>query len=337
MLKILRLTHDQARTWRQNQLFLVDEAGKIIRPASQEESDEWSRYQALGNDLQLKLEDDRMVSFCSARAMLKAAILAEHGDTQIRWPNGIIIVTVRDPNRQRMSLEESQKTAPSPPHCDCKDWGDPHPTRHHPVCQWNRYAPESERGDVRAASFVPGQPVVMSVSEIQKKVAPVAARLPVGTTPSPRVFSAPIAPPAPSIPPPLQCECKEWLSPDGTPPSQRKGHHPNCQFYTAWNALHPEPSPEPATQVQQESVPPPEPSTESTELPGETQAPSTPAAEDSTYYLYMADSRQELRPALPAEIEEAQKNIEASGTPTLFIDDVLYIVATRTTIGSLPT
>jgi hypothetical protein len=322
MLKILRLSHDQARSWRTNEMFLVDMNEKIVRPATPAEQNEWSRYQMMGHDLELEDENGNKLRFRSARNMLKAAILSEHGDTQIRWPNGIIITTVRDPGRPRMSLAESQKVSPSPAHCECVAWGEPHPGRHHPVCQWNQYAPENERGDVRAASFVPGQPVVMKVSEIVPENSPKPA---VAST-TPRSFAAPLAPPAPVVPEPLGCpECHTWLNPDGTPASKRRGHHPICRHHDAWEALHPITATN-ASEMQ-------ELGNETVEVSKDQTDPAPPLETDQ-FYLFTIDSRDELRPALPDEIQEAEMNLANSGTPTITRDEIVYLVTTRSNIAA---
>jgi len=326
MLKVLRLNSDAFRNWRQNVLYLVDDAGKVVRPATPNETHEWNQHRSRGLELKLALDDGREVGFRTSRQIMKEQLLAEHGDVQVRAPNGRIIATVRDPEKRRVSLAESQQVAPSPERCDCAQWGEKHPGRHHAVCQWNRYAPEAQRGDVPAATQVVGQPVVMKLSEVAGPQGPETVTKPpaLGRQPSAVAFAAPIPSVAlPSVPDPRHCTCSSWLSPDGTRPEARSGHHPICQHFEPWQRLHPT-APEPA--------PLPPPTVVLTEALTEV---SKPEEEVSVpLVLVDLDTRQVLRDATPEEVEESTSNIESDGTPTVVLDGKTYLVVHPT---ALPT
>lgn len=319
MLKVIRLSTELYRRWRLNEMFLVDADENPVRPANQAEVNAYNQHQLAGVDLELELEGGKHVKFRTSRTLLKRALLAEHGDVQLRSPNSMIICTVRDPAHKRMSPEESARSAPSPAYCECAQWGEPHPGRHHAVCQYNKYAPANERGDVRAASFIPGQPVVLKATELAAVDDPLPQVAP-AHTPSARTMAQPPAPPVSNIPDPAHCICSAWLSPDGTPATKRWGHHPICSYHDAWLALHPEPpAPSAATEVQEAPAAPAEenPST-----------PPEPAVAAPQYFLYTLD-KEELRPALPDEVAEAEAAAKTSGSPLIILDDVHYLVATR--------
>lgn len=66
-------------------------------------------------------------------------------DVQIQRPNGAFLAVVRDPKLSRPSIKQGSGIAPPPANCVCRDWGNPHPGRHHPVCEHNARAPLHEQ------------------------------------------------------------------------------------------------------------------------------------------------------------------------------------------------
>lgn len=189
----------------------------------------------------------------SGHDVLCAKMFAEHGECQLRRPNGIILRVVRDPTARRPTFEESTQIAPRPEHCPCRNWGNPHPGHHYPTCPYNRLAPLEERApsDVvpeAEAALLP----TMALSTLAKPAlggAPLATTpLSVPLSPSPLVpmplFAPTVATLAPSSavvqPPPLDppdsCRngCLGWATPPKFPVPQGQ-HHPMCTFAKDWS------------------------------------------------------------------------------------------------------
>lgn len=84
--------------------------------------------------------------YVQGREIIEKRILAKFGECSLKSPNGKTIKVIRDPNINRPTFAESQRSAPAPERCSCHGFKDnPDPTRHHIACQWNALAPPNER------------------------------------------------------------------------------------------------------------------------------------------------------------------------------------------------
>lgn len=170
--------------------------------------------------------------YVTGRDIICARLLAKHGEVTLKRPNNTFLKVIRDPNVTRPKFEESHRATPAPANCECKDWGDPHPGRHHRVCPQNAKSPLHERaqeGPVRAP--VPIDEVFLSLAA-PSPTSPTANQ-PAGVT---TTRSAPVAP-ANDVPTPDACTngCLEWALPRGA--RQEDGqHNPICQYYEAYKA-----------------------------------------------------------------------------------------------------
>lgn len=94
--------------------------------------------------------------YVTGRAILEARILAKHGECILQGTNGKQITVIRDPRLIRPSFSDSQRSAPAPANCHCRGFKDnPHPDRHHVVCEWNGKAPAHERALPVERTFTP--------------------------------------------------------------------------------------------------------------------------------------------------------------------------------------
>lgn len=149
----------------------------------------------------------------SVRDVMSRELLATHGECQIRMTNGKFLAAIRDPAKKRAAPGDVLRSAPRPESCICKDWGDPHPGRHHPICEFNLKAAPEERGEGSVHGNI----------EIMKPGA--AKALP----PAP---PSPIEPRTPTVlPSPSECACKAWNKPEGSDPAE---HHPICEWHDEW-------------------------------------------------------------------------------------------------------
>lgn len=178
-MKIIKMTHKAISAWRENVPHLVDDSGTIVRKLSNDEDRavatvvrmarlkrrDVEQEMTISNGVSMKAiyvkcvcvrtgrsNDEYMVStfvdghqYVSGREIIAAKILAEHGECQLRHPNGTIVKIIRDPNIHRPTLKESQQTAPKPENCGCVSWGIAHPGTHYATCPWNRFAPPEEQ------------------------------------------------------------------------------------------------------------------------------------------------------------------------------------------------
>jgi hypothetical protein len=150
----------------------------------------------------------------TTREIIMARMFKKHGECQLMRPNGKFLKKIRDPNQKLTNVGAPANTtmhAPEPHNCACKDWGAPHPGKHFPMCQYNQYAPQAQRGTapgedseghpIRKRNLPPG------VNEATAVVSPVVEK---------------------KIPSPDECECKKWERQD---PNK---HHNICQYKTDW-------------------------------------------------------------------------------------------------------
>jgi hypothetical protein len=265
-MKIVRLKRADIQEWRQNVSHLVDEEGHLksqldrslenalstVSRSARSQRKTITQKVAIGagnasrehtitvavtragldaNDLSLipTIDGQRVVS---GREVIAAKMLQEHGECQLRGPNGLILKIVRDPSAHRPTLKESEQIAPRPEHCPCKMWGTPHPGTHYSTCQWNRLAPPDERApsdrlpetEIRLlpteafASLRPRAPIVPQTNPIAAKVDPRA-----------------VVVQAIELDAPETCRngCLSWATPKGFPIPKGQ-HHPTCQFHKAW-------------------------------------------------------------------------------------------------------
>lgn len=142
------------------------------------------------------------------REVMSKRLFARHGECMIQGINGKMLKIVRDPAvaaSRKPGKVASGRLAPTPENCPCKDWGEPHPGKHHHVCEWNGIAPAGERGAAPDEAAVPL--VVDTKDELFVEAPPKDVK----------------------IPSPEECECSGW---PGTPTPGE--HRPICQFKTAW-------------------------------------------------------------------------------------------------------
>lgn len=168
----------------------------------------------------------------TGRDVVCARKLQEHGECQLRMPNGVILKVVRNPALHRPTFLDSQKMAPAPDLCPCAHWGNPHPGRHYPTCVHNRHAPPHEQA---LSPHIPEQEARALPTEAFASL----AQRPGPVTPAP-VLAAKVAPAAvPTAPSdvdsPETCRngCLDWATPRGVPIAPGH-HHPTCQFARAW-------------------------------------------------------------------------------------------------------
>lgn len=271
-MKVVRLNTNQFRQWRGNKPFLVSESGEPKRELSLQEervtselADQAKRtrstiekefesltkggstikvkcvaesFGSSGETVLVKTYVDGLLKVPS-RQLIKARLLKDHGECQVRGPNNVVIATVRDPKVTRPTPKDALRTAPPPENCQCKDWGEPHPGMHHPICQYNKIAPIDEQAlstrvsekqlvevpkgkspaiDPNAQSV--GEPIGESVGE------------PVGEPTAELVEKS-----EPHAPDKCPNGCLNWAWPPGTvKPVADIEHHPICQFADAWES-----------------------------------------------------------------------------------------------------
>lgn len=270
-MKILRLVPADARTWRENRSVLVDAEGNKVRLIELVEtrvlSDLQKKCRHTRQPLQVDVDqilDGKKVTtriaisfkevaprqppvivskvdgheVVDGREFFKREVFKAHGECQLRDHTGRFMCAVRDPHAKRPTAKDAQRHAPRPDHCQCRTWGEPHPGRHHIVCEWNTKAPIEEQAvptGATAATLVdqkllPGTRPVEKPSILQTKVRKNAAESGVQPTASPNM-------PAPAVRQlaiaPEACLCKSFAMPDGSVKPEGV-HHPICQNREAW-------------------------------------------------------------------------------------------------------
>lgn len=165
-------------------------------------------------------------------SVMRAELLAEHGECQVLMPNGKFMMMVRDPSVVRGTARDANRNAPKPEHCQCRDWGDPHPGRHHRVCEHNAKAPPEERGDIGAGEGVRVSEDEVQVIEATKKVQRGTPALP--ARPAPTLVQSAVVTPKPDAYSPEECpnQCRRWAEYKGN----GETHHAICQYAEAWEA-----------------------------------------------------------------------------------------------------
>jgi hypothetical protein len=213
MSQVRRLSGTQLRRWRINQPKIVfEDTGEVARDATKHEVrrdfDARRRHKRL-----LITIDDRRCKIVGDRELMKKELFDLFGECQVRRPNGTFLVAIRDPNLKRPSAKQSSKIAPSPENCTCRDWGEPHPGKHHKICQWNNLAPANERGDIE----VNPRAFRQTTRENRPSVIREETSMPIELNSN-----------EPDIPEPDECFCAAWVKVEGQVEGQ---HHPLCEFY----------------------------------------------------------------------------------------------------------
>lgn len=218
-MKRITLSSAQYREWRENVPWLVDAEARPIRKARPQEVD--AEFQARQNRRLFRLlYQGEPVSIVPGREVMRRKLLAVHGECQVRAYNGRVLCIVRDPSVERPKFTDSVQLAPHPDLCVCRQWGSPHPGRHHEICEWNRYAPGDQRGDI----VVPRRVHAPTMDHRLTTRGPDVNALPVNQRP--RVIAEP------QPPEPAACVCRrdKWQTVPGDDPEL---HHPVCQWYEA--------------------------------------------------------------------------------------------------------
>ena len=284
MAKIVRMTADQARQWRQNIPQLIFPDGKVHRAVSVVEEEhigvvteecrlreESKEVEVLGRPLKVdirrtgagpgefvmrvyydkarpELESDDpedgekpepvWLEKVTARDVIKKWFVNEYGvDCQLRYPNGTVAAMARDPDVKRPTYKDSNRLAPNPDNCECREWGGRPKGKHHYICPHNRYAPPDEQSSA---------PVTPTEVPLKPKGIVMSRSLPGAISSEPKVTHTEVATPIvqqptapPNVPEPEECVCKAWQKPEGADP---KKHHPLCAQAPKWEALHRDPS-----------------------------------------------------------------------------------------------
>lgn len=261
MAKIHRMNTTEHRLWRQNTPQLVGEDGAIVRALLLEEEQaastlskkaakkkttleqtfNFSDPTAEGGKRQSKIRIDVVVIEDGARTsvsvdgmkrvttrdIMRKRFFDMYGcDVQLRMPNGVYVGSVRDPNKKRPTSQDANRAAPRPEFCQCKDWGAPHPGRHHRICEWNKVAPPDER----ALESTEAADVEKRISENQLEEA--KPNVTSGLVAATMTHSPGVAPAEQELAPdPANCQCKDWARPEGADPNM---HHPICQHRELW-------------------------------------------------------------------------------------------------------
>ncbi len=254
MAKVIRLKGEEQRRWHSHASVIVRENGKELRRTTPREVDvmfqlekfvrerrQSARAKVPGESstIEARLETlpgstaqearfyvngDRVED---VREVMAREFLAAHGECQLRTTNGKFLAMVRDPKVVRSTPQDAQRTSPKPDNCICRDWGTPHPGKHHAICEHNQRAPSDERidGAIRKEDFEVITPE--RVDGLQATGSDPVAREPVAHEPV-------IVPRSKDVlPEPDKCVCKDFQRPEGAPAS---GHHPLCEWHDEWEA-----------------------------------------------------------------------------------------------------
>jgi hypothetical protein len=256
-MKIIKADIDTIREWRVNSTHLVADDGTVervldpsleasmtavVRTArgkmkSQEQTVRVGKLQATiavtitrtgrGNDeytLETRVDGLRVVS---GREIIAAQMLEQHGECQLRHPNGVILKVIRNPHASRPSFADSLKSAPNPQNCQCVTWGKPHPGVHYATCPYNRLAPPDEQA--------PEGPTDEELKTLPRHAFASLALTPGAPVISSRPDPKEVVKEADPLDSPDECRngCLQWATPKGRQiePGQ---HHPTCVFAMRW-------------------------------------------------------------------------------------------------------
>jgi hypothetical protein len=173
---------------------------------------------------EVRVDGQRVVS---GREIIAARLLDEHGECQLRHPNGVILKVIRDLGIHRPTFAESLQIAPKPQNCSCAAWGNPHPGVHYKTCPWNKLAPPDEQApEGPTAEELETLPIQAFASLARGHATQVTV-----SRPDPKQV---IMEPAP-LDSPENCRngCLKHATPKGVPIPAGQ-HHPMCPFAMPW-------------------------------------------------------------------------------------------------------
>lgn len=263
-MKIIRMTSKALAAWKENVSHLVDYEGHIVRKLTNDEDRAVAAVIKKARQSRKPMEAEMTVAngttmkklqvkvdvrrtgrgdgdfshsttvdggrYVSGRDVICAKLLAEHGECQLRQPNGTILKVLRDPGVKRPTFRDSLQTAPKPDNCPCVSWGKPHPGTHYSTCPWNRLAPPEERA--------PAGPTAEEMETLPEEAFAALARPTdgtMGTVTVARVEKDQVVMESEPLDPPETCrnECLKWAVPAGRT-IQEGQHHPLCVFAEKW-------------------------------------------------------------------------------------------------------
>lgn len=246
MAKLHKLTGAEARTWRANVPYVVDGEGNPQRILSTEEEaavcaliEQAKRHRAPQSQ-ELEIFDSEenpqkvtitvevygnsqsphtAVFIDSLRRMTAREIMGERflkqykRDVMLQTPGGKFLKMVRHPDIERPKTSDAMRTVPAAKYCACKDWGNPHPGRHHPACEHNKHAPPEEQAESDTDTRLSEADIAALPAPKDKSVV------------SDLIVEAPGAQPVHEnkAPAPEMCWCAKW---HGT---EKGKHHALCQ------------------------------------------------------------------------------------------------------------
>jgi len=209
-----RLTREEFRRWRENRLALMTKDGEFVRYASEAETRKHEEGLSKGIKLKVRQADGSLLDALNDRDAFKREMAQRYGDCQVQHFNGQKLFSVRDPNVQRPTHEESVTGAPDPDRCQCAKWANRVSGKHHFLCSYNAKAPAHQRGDIQVQTEIAAEP---------DRAAPTAAT---------GIQEEPDAPPADLVieqpTAAKHCACAAWEKPDDADPGD---HHPTCRWF----------------------------------------------------------------------------------------------------------
>lgn len=213
-MKVHRLSTQEFRRYREGRLVLLNEAGDIVRPATDNECDRIQSGAQKGLKVTVRAPDGQKLVPVSERDIIIKEIFRTVGECQVLKPNGKVLKVLRDPEKVRPLAADAGQSAPDPERCICARWAGRKPGRHHKVCKYNEMAPPHQRGDVE-----PNREVMMEADVVEA--------LSTSDVPLPEDRREP------AYPPPAECVCVKdrWPLPEGADPL---GHNPMCKHYPQW-------------------------------------------------------------------------------------------------------
>ncbi len=256
-MKIIRMTHKAITAWRDNVPHLVAASGKLVRTMTAYEDKavaavtRQARYKGKSLEAEVVVGDKTLkvearitrtgrgegeytcetfvdgLRHVSGREVIAAQLLKEHGECQLRHPNGNVVKVIRDPGKNRPSFKESLQTAPRPENCQCLSWGRAHPGTHYATCPWNRLAPPDEQA---VAAPTDEELAHLPLEALPSLARSAGDRVTVQTPDARQV----VAEPEP-LDSPDECRngCRQWALPPGKTLEDGQ-HHPICFFYHKW-------------------------------------------------------------------------------------------------------
>lgn len=262
-MKIVRLPMDLVAEWRTNYRHPVDDDGTVHEPISFDLEQACTRVEKTARAnrrthelsvviagtryeiaatvervgqssddflIELRIDGRRVVS---ARDIICAQMLEQHGECQLRHSNGVIIKIVRDPEIKRTTFKESLQIAPRPEHCPCASWGRAHPGTHHHTCRWNSVAPPAERAPEPEKATTPKKLSALATRKSTSVPTQATAAKPQSVLSSRAVVETLEVKAERN--PPASCEngCRSHALPKNSVLEEGQ-HHPMCPYYEHW-------------------------------------------------------------------------------------------------------